>query len=545
MGHAPPANGPQGIEKIMTSHDYIVVGSGINALVAAAMLGKKGKKVLVLERNESLGGCLCTEEITAPGFRHDVMATTMVLFLTSPAYAALGKELEARGLEFAHTNLPTGVVLPDGRYAILSKDRAANIAAFEAFAEGDGRAFDREMKKMGADAPFMFSLLGGSLWSAGILKTMLKEMWRRGPRNLAGWFGEALVNGRDHLETTYRSDVMRALFAPWVLHCGLNPESTYSGAMLRVIGFAIELAGCPIVKGGATNLVKAFERLIVDQGGSLRTGADVEAVLEGADGKASGVRLANGEVIVATKGVIASVTPNQLYGRLLARSSRPIPADVSEGLRTYRYGKGNMQVHYALKSPPRWKSGEDLSKVALLHLTPGLNGVSRAANECDRNMLPAVPTICVGQPTAFDPSRAPDGQSILWLQLPETPRRIEGDAAGELITPVDGQWTDELREQYADRVERILAQHIEDFSETVIARKAYSPADLEKMNMNLVGGDPYGGYCGVDQFFLWRPFKSSVNHRTHVPGLYHIGASTHPGPGLGGGSGMLLAASLK
>lgn len=529
----------------MTAHDYIVVGSGINALVAAAMLGKKGKKVLLLERNDRLGGCLRTEEITAPGFRHDVMATTMVLFLTSPAYAALGKDLEARGLEFAHADLPTGVVLADGRHAILSKDRKANIAAFDALAEGDGKSFAREMDRMGADAPFMFSLLGGSLWSGGIFKTVLKEAWKRGPRNLAAWFGEALVNGRHHLETTYRSDVMRGLFAPWVLHCGLNPESTYSAAMLRVIGFAIELAGCPIVKGGAENLVKAFTQLITDQGGTIRTGADVEAILEDHKGQATGVKLADGEVLEAGKGVIASVTPNQLYRRLLKGSSRPLPSDIADGLRTYRYGKGDIQIHYALKSAPRWKGGEDLSKVALLHLTPGLNGVSRAANECDRGMLPAVPTICVGQPTALDPSRAPEGQAILWLQLPEAPRHIEGDAAGELATPADGRWTDELREHYADRVERILAQHIEGFAETIIARKAYSPADLESMNMNLVGGDPYGGFCGVDQFFIWRPFKSSVNHRTHVPGLYHIGASTHPGPGLGGGSGMLLAASLK
>jgi phytoene dehydrogenase-like protein len=78
----------------------------------------------------------------------------------------------------------------------------------------------------------------------------------------------------------------------------------------------------------------------------------------------------------------------------------------------------------------------------------------------------------------------------------------------------------------------------------VIARKAYSPADLERMNVNLVGGDPYGGYCGLDQFFLWRPFALSSNHRTYLPGLYHIGASTHPGPGLSGGSGFLLANSL-
>jgi phytoene dehydrogenase-like protein len=156
-----------------------------------------------------------------------------------------------------------------------------------------------------------------------------------------------------------------------------------------------------------------------------------------------------------------------------------------------------------------------------------------------------VPTIGVGQPTSFDPSRAPEGRSILWLQLPEAPRFIKGDAAAELPIPADGQWTEELRERFADRVERILESHIDGWSENIMARKAYSPADLEKMNMNLVGGDPYGGFCGVDQFFLFRPFKSSVNHKTHVPGLYHIGASTHPGPGLGGGSGFLLASSLK
>jgi len=79
----------------------------------------------------------------------------------------------------------------------------------------------------------------------------------------------------------------------------------------------------------------------------------------------------------------------------------------------------------------------------------------------------------------------------------------------------------------------------------VIARRAYSPADLESLNVNLVGGDPYGGYCGLDQFFLWRPFAISVNHKTPVPGVYHIGASTHPGPGLGGGSGFLLASALR
>jgi len=525
----------------MAAADYIIVGSGINALVAAAQLGRKGHKVLVLERNDRIGGWMRTEEITAPGFIHDVMATTFVLFITSPAFAELGPELAKRGLEFAHTPTPTAVVLPDGRHAILSMDRKANVAAFERLAAGDGARFAADADRIGADAPFLFSLLGGSLWSRAILKIIAREAWRRGLRSLAAYFGEALGTARAWLETGFQSDVTRALFAPWVLHCGLGPEAAYSGQMAKVIAFALEVAGAPIVKGGAKNALAAFERLIRDQGGDIVVGADVERVLVGADGAARGVRLAGGREIEAAKGVICSVTPNQLYGRLLAGVT--LPAAITDAVAQYRYGKGNMQIHYALKSPPRWKAPE-LASVALTHLTPGLDGVSKAANEAERGMLPVAPTICVGQPVALDPSRCPPGASILWLQLPEAPRSIKGDAAGEIAVPADGRWTQEVREKYADRIEAILASHIENFRDGVIARKCYSPADLEALNVNLVGGDPYGGFCGIDQFFLWRPFHDSVNHKTPVARLYHIGASTHPGPGLAGGSGYLVAKAL-
>ncbi len=527
----------------MAGADYVIVGGGINGLVAAAMLGKKGRKAVVLERNDRLGGCLRTEEITAPGFIHDVMATTLVLFLTSPAYAALGKDLEARGFAVAHSDLPTGVLRPDGSHVLFSRDRARNVAAFEACAKGDGEAFAEEMERMGADAPFLFSLLGGALWSRHMAMGLAREAWKRGPRALAAWFGEALQPARSYLETTYASEAIHALWAPWGLHCGLNPESAYSAQMIKVIAFAVELAGCPIAVGGAKNLVSAFERLILDQGGDIRCDAEVERLELSASGRARAVRLASGERIEAERGVICSMGPNQLYGRLLR--DHPLPSAVARSLKRYRYGKGDMQIHYALDAPPKWKSGDELGKVALLHVTPGLDGVSRAANECERGLLPAEPTICVGQPTALDPSRAPPGKAILWLQLPEAPRFPKGDAAGEIAIPEGGRWTEAVREAFADRVEGLFSRHIDDFRSHVVARKAYSPADLEKMNVNLVGGDPYGGYCGVDQFFLWRPFAGSTNHTTHVPGLYHIGASTHPGPGLSGGSGFLLANSLK
>jgi phytoene dehydrogenase-like protein len=525
----------------MSDADYIIVGSGINALVCAALLGRRGHRVLVLERNDRIGGCIRTEEITAPGFVHDVMATTFVLFVTSPAFGILGPELAKRGVAFADSDTPTGVVLPDGRHVVLSKDRARNVAAFDALASGDGANFAAQMAQFGSDAGLVFGLLGGPLWSWATLRLLLRESWRRGPRGLAAFLGQALASGRAHLESCYRSEVMRALFAPWLLHTGLGPESAYGAEMLKVIGFAIEAAGSPIVKGGAGNLLTAFQRLIADQGGSIRTGADVDSIVVDGQGRAQGVRLAGGDVVMATRGVICSVAPGQLYQRFL--KGQTLPPEVSRALAGYRYGKGNLQIHYALSSPPRWKVPV-LAGVALLHVTPGLDGVSRAANECERGLLPAVPTICVGQPTALDPSRAPAGKAILWLQLPEAPRTLKGDAAGEIAIPADGRWNEAARERFADRVEAILASHIDGLRESVIARRVYSPADLETMNINLVGGDPYGGFCGIDQFFLWRPFKSTVNHRTHVAGLYHIGASTHPGPGLGGGSGFLLAQAL-
>ena len=131
---------------------------------------------------------------------------------------------------------------------------------------------------------------------------------------------------------------------------------------------------------------------------------------------------------------------------------------------------------------------------------------------------------------------------MLWLQIPDAPRVIKGDAAGKIETTPE--WTEAMREAFADRIEDILRKSIHNFDEIKLARRAYSPADLAAMNVNLVGGDPYGGACTLDQFFLWRPFAEQKNYATPIKGLHHIGASTHPGPGLGGGSGFNLAKGM-
>jgi phytoene dehydrogenase-like protein len=516
--------------------DHVIIGSGINALVAGAMLALKGDHVLLLEREAVPGGCLRTEEITLPGFKHDVMAATWVLFMTSPAGTALGPHLARHGFDYCHTPHPTAVLRPNGDALVLTTDRAKNIAAFNALAAGDGDAHARDVGGVEADAPFLFALLGGSLWSWTTAKLMWGQVRKRRLRGLAAWFGRALVPARGWLETTYTSPTVQALYAPWVLHCGLTPESTYSGQMGKVIAFALEAAGAPIVKGGSGAGVAAFKALIEEKGGAIRCGADVDRILV-SDGKLRGVALAGGEEI-ACGSVLASVAPGQLQERLLRDVNLP---EDKTAAKAFRHGRGNFQLHYALDRVPEWQS-PGLDQVALIHLADGIDSVSKASNEAERGMLPAVPTICVGQPHRLDSSRCPDGKAILWLQIPDAPRVVKGDAAGEI--PTTGRWDDATREAFADRIEFILSRHIRGFDKIKLSRRAYSPADLEKMNINLVGGDPYGGLCSIDQFFLFRPYAHSTNGTGLVRGFTHIGASTHPGPGLGGGSGFLAAKRL-
>lgn len=515
--------------------DHVIIGSGINGLVAAALLALKGRKVLVLEREDRPGGCLLTDEVTLPGFRHDVMAATWVLFMTGPAGAALGPHLARHGFDYGHARHPTAVLRPDGSALVLGMDRAANVAAFNALAPGDGDRHAADVGGIEADAPFLFALLGGRLWSWGTARLLFGQVRRRGMRGLAAWMGSALTPARGWLETRYQSPLVQALWAPWVLHCGLTPESAYSGQMGKVIAFALEAAGAPVVRGGAGAAVAAFRALIEEQGGILRTGADVARITV-QQGQVSGVELEGGERIVC-RSVLASVAPGQLHDRLLGAAAS---SQDQEAARAYRHGRGNFQLHYALDCPPEWLT-PGLEDVALIHLSDGIDAVSKSANEAERGLLPETPTICVGQPARLDPTRCPEGKSILWLQIPDAPRQIKGDAAG---TIPGRQWDAPTREAFADRIEAILARHIRDFDRIRLARRAYAPSDLEALNCNLVGGDPYGGHCGIDQFFLWRPFAHSTNGEGSIRGLIHIGASTHPGPGLGGGSGFNAAKRL-
>jgi phytoene dehydrogenase-like protein len=522
--------------------DAVFVGAGINSLAGAALLSRAGWSVCVLEREDELGGCIKTvNDLTAPGFTHELLAAWHPLWMGSPAYAELKDELDRRGLEYLNTDLPTGSAFPDGSSAFLTTSLEDNVAELDRHAAGDGARWQAMFDAFMKDADLSFGVLGTELWSGAGLSLGRQALRRFGRRGLLAYAGGVLTSCRDWLGDTFESDAAHGLLAPWTLHTGLGPDQATSGFMTQVIACALQLGGMPVPRGGGGQLVDALAGIVRDAGGEVRTGAHVERVLL-AEGRATAVRLGSGETIPAARAVIASVTPTQLYGRLLGADDAP--TDVARAAARYRYGRGEMQIHLALREPPEWYGDKRLGRTAIVHVSPGLDGVSRAVNEAERGLLPAEATIVCGQPMAVDPSRGPEGSWIVWIQLQELPAgRIKGDAAGELDVG-DGTWTEKLRESYADRIVARLARHVQNLERATVARVVLSPADIEALNVNLVGGDIYGGSCALDQNFLFRPLPQAPGHRTPVDALWQIGASTHPGPGLGAGSGYLVYKEL-
>lgn len=524
----------------MHNYDYIIVGSGLNSLVCASILAKNKNKVLVLERSAQLGGCIKTDREMAPGFAIDLMSTSHVQFLTSPAYAELSEDLAKVGMKYCFTQTPTGALTPDGKSIVLTTDNEENMRRIGKINEKDAHAYINMIQTFGANSNFIFGLLGSETRSWGTIKSILREWRTRGSAGLLEFFKSLLNSTSNWVYTDFASPEMDALVAPMSLHCGLGPDTTMSALMGQVVTFSLTQAGDPLVKGGSDNIVKAFQKIIKQNGGKLETLSDVTQV-DVLNGRAMGIKLANGKQISVKKGVICNVTPTQLYQNLLPEDQ--VSETVTQSASNYEYGRGCMMIHIAMDTKPQW-SDPEMAEVAMMHICGGVSAVNKAVSEAERGLLADQPTICVVQPVSVDPSRAPDGKWILWLQLLETPKKIIGDARGEISPPVDGNWTETIREQYADRIIEELKNHITNLEGNMIARKVLSPADLEMENINLVGGDPYSGSCKINQSFIFRPLPTTKNHKTPIKGLYHIGASTHPGPGLGGMSGYLTAKNL-
>lgn len=522
----------------MTKYHTIFIGGGINNLVCAALLAKKGHAVLVIERTEYLGGCIRSEHID--GCIIDTLSTAYPLFVTSPAYAELATDLAENGIKFINNDTPTATILSNKKFSILKTNATENELNFDKLEDKEGLRYREQINWVGENAEVLFSILGQEPISLSVAKTLGKFVWKKGIQESVKTIGNYLTNIRNDYPNHFKSQELQALLAPWVLHTGLSPESTFSSTMTKIIAFTLEQVGLPQVEGGSYKIVEAFENIITSKGGICITQQNVEEILIDDHKTVTGIKTSNGDIYNASN-VVASVTPTQLYGSLL--DSKNVPEKVTKEASNFKYGMGNMQIHLILNEKPKWFD-KALTPVTYVHLSDGIDAISKAVNAAKRQTLPANPTICIAQPSENDPTRATDGKSVLWIQLPECPNFPIADGANKLNELTKGEWTEELKQAYADKIIKEIGKYISNIESACIYKSIISPKELGQLNVNLVNGDPYSGLCDIGQYLAWRPLKALKNHDTPIKNLYHSGASTHPGPGLGGGAGYLIAQQL-
>ncbi|WP_217184453.1 NAD(P)/FAD-dependent oxidoreductase [Streptomyces sp. AC495_CC817] len=518
----------------------VVIGAGINGMVAAAELARAGRQVTLVESADRIGGFIASGERTAPGYVHDVYSSWHPLFVSGAPYAALGDELHARGLSYLNADgavtASTAIVGGERRTAVAYRDPARTAEGFSS--PRDRTAYLAMLEEFGRRADLVFGALGAEL---GSNRTVAGLAWKAlrggGIAATEPLVRDALTSGRGYLRRAFDGWEVDALWTPWLLHSGLGPDHATGGLMIPVFAAAIHQFGLPIVEGGAGRFVSAFESLLGDAGVDIRTGVTAEEILL-ESGRVAGVRTSAGEIPADV--VIASVSPQTLYGRMLRDS--PLVDAQRTGAQKYRAGRGAAQLHVALDAPLPWID-EVLREVPLVHLSDGAGSTGIACAQAEAGLLPAVPTVVVGQQSILDPGRAPAGAATLWLQLQEVPTTPTGDAAGEIDTR-EG-WADPaVRQAFVERVLSRIEAFAPGFRGSVRAWDLIAPTDLLAANPNAIEGDPYGGSAELDQNLRWRPYPGAATHRTRVPGVWHIGAATHPGPGLGGGSGHLAAQQI-
>ena len=361
------------------------------------------------------------------------------------------------------------------------------------------------------------------------------------PRGLVEFTGEVLASCRDWLTETFR---VRARARPArALGAAHGPRARPGDVRVHDAGdrVALQLGGMPVPRGGGSELVEA---LAGDRRGRGRRGAHREPRSSGSSSTTTGAR-GVGSSAARRRGASApSSATSRRRSSTSGCSTARGAAEQAAAARRFRFGRGEMQIHYALSERPRWQGDERLARTAIVHVTPGLDGVSRAVNEADRGLLPAEATIVVGQPMAVDASRAPDG-----LVDPLDP--AAGAAGGGRRATRRASSTSATargRRSWRSATPTGSRPASRGTSRTSSRRPSRAssgrPPTWRPRTSNFVGGDIYAGSCALDQNLALAAAPRAARPPHAVARLWHIGASTHPGPGLGAGSGYIVAKEL-
>jgi phytoene dehydrogenase-like protein len=457
-----------------------VIGSGPNGLAAAVVMARAGLPVEVYEAEPIPGGAARTMELTEPGFRHDFGSAVHPMGAGSPFFSSL--PLAEFGLQWVHGTSPLAHPLDDGTAVTLEhslRDQEAQLGE-------DGVAWRELMEPIATQ------------WLDFIVDAMgPPTRIPRRPLLMASFARKAMQPANALARRTFRGQRARALFAGLAAHSTLSFDEPLSPAVGLVLGAAAHVVGWPVPRGGSQAITNALIGYLEKLNGRVQTSHRI-ASLDETDPE-------NGPVL-------CDLTPRQLLmiaGERLQKTYR-------KALQEFRYGPGVFKIDYALSAPIPWTARECYRAITV-HLGGTLEEIARSEFAARHGAIAEKPFVLVAQPSLFDPTRAPEGKHIAWMycHLPNG-----------------------STEDMTNRIEAQVERFAPGFKDCVLARRTWSPAQLEAMDANLVGGDIGGGELSMRQFFF-RPALG--NYYTGTRNLYLCSSSTPPGGGVHGMCGYHAA----